>query len=180
MSLEERAGSKCELCNSTESLSAYDVSGGPGGQVLVCGTCLGQIENPESIDANHWHCLNDSMWSEHATVQVMAYRMLKHLNDQSWALDLLDQLYLDDETKQWAEAGLENDDSVLTKDSNGTSLSEGDTVTLIKDLDVKGGGFTAKRGTVVKNIRLTDNPEHIEGKVEGQKIVLVAKFLKKA
>jgi len=50
---------------------------------------------------------------------------------------------------------------------------------LIKDLDVKGAGFTAKRGTVVKNITLTDNPLHIEGRVNGVRIVLVADFLKK-
>ena len=58
-------------------------------------------------------------------------------------------------------------------------MAEGDSVTLIKDLDVKGGGFTAKRGTLVKNISLTNNPKHIEGKVNGIQIVLVAAFLKK-
>ncbi|MNH11503.1 hypothetical protein D3C79_710190 [compost metagenome] len=67
-----------------------------------------------------------------------------------------------------------------TVDSNGAVLQEGDSVTLIKDLDVKGGGFTAKRGTLVKGIRLTNNPLHIEGKVNGVQIVLVAAYLKKA
>jgi len=92
-------------------------------------------------------------------------------------------LYLEDSVKAWADAGLESsndDDSVPTKDSNGTILNAGDTVTLIKDLVVKGAGFTAKRGTVVKNISLTDNPEHIEGRVNGTGIVLVSAYLKKA
>ncbi len=67
------------------------------------------------------------------------------------------------------------------KDSNGTTLSEGDTVTLIKDLKVKGTSVTLKRGTVVKNIRLTDDPEEIEGKVEKVKgLVLRTEFVKKA
>ena len=74
----------------------------------------------------------------------------------------------------------EDDDSVPTVDSNGAVLQEGDSVTLIKDLDVKGAGFTAKRGTLVKGIRLTNNPLHIEGKVNGVQIVLVAAYLKKA
>lgn len=90
-------------------------------------------------------------------------------------------MYLDDDLKAWADAGLPaEDDREPTKDSNGTILNEGDDVTLIKDLDVKGAGFTAKRGTMVKNIHLTDNPLHIEGKVNGTQIVLVAAYLKKA
>ena len=92
-------------------------------------------------------------------------------------------LYLEDSVKTWADAGLEAGDeeqSELTRDSNGAVLNAGDSVTLIKDLDVKGAGFTAKRGTVVKNISLTDNPKHIEGRVNGTRIVLVSAFLKKA
>ena len=69
---------------------------------------------------------------------------------------------------------------MATVDSNGATLADGDSVTLIKDLNVKGGGFTAKRGTLVKGIRLTDNPLHIEGRVNKQTIVLVTAYLKKA
>jgi protein PhnA len=59
-------------------------------------------------------------------------------------------------------------------------LEEGDSVTIIKDLVVKGAGFTAKQGTTVKNIHLVpDNHEQIEGRVNGTKIVLLSKFLKK-
>ena len=60
-------------------------------------------------------------------------------------------------------------------------LQAGDTITLIKDLNVKGASFTAKRGTAVRNISLVhDNPEHIEGRVEGQQIVILTKFVKKS
>ena len=68
-----------------------------------------------------------------------------------------------------------------TKDSNGTVLSEGDSVTLIKDLKVKGTSITLKRGTLVKGIHLTDDPEEIECRVEKVKgLVLKTEFLKKA
>lgn len=65
------------------------------------------------------------------------------------------------------------------KDGNGTLLSEGDSVKLIKDLKVKGSSATLKRGTVVKNIRLTDDEEEIEGKVERTVMVLKTMFVQK-
>jgi protein PhnA len=65
------------------------------------------------------------------------------------------------------------------KDSNGTVLSEGDSVKIIKDLKVKGSSSTLKRGTLVKNIRLTDDAEEIEGKVERSVLVLKTMFLQK-
>ena len=67
-----------------------------------------------------------------------------------------------------------------TKDSNGTLLNEGDSVTLIKDLKVKGSSSVIKRGTMVKNIRLTADPGEIEGRVDKSTIVLKTMFLKKA
>jgi len=185
--LQERSGSKCELCASTDKLSVYDVSpesdGSAEKSIYICDTCRGQIEDDSTIDANHWRCLNDSMWNPEPVVQVMAWRMLNKLRGEGWPQDLLDMLYLEPEVQAWAEAESteeDDDDIVITKDSNGTTLEAGDTVTLIKDLVVKGAGFTAKRGTVVKNISLTDNPEHIEGRVNGTRIVLVSAFLKKA
>ncbi len=66
------------------------------------------------------------------------------------------------------------------KDSNGNLLSEGDSVTVIKDLKVRGSSAVIKRGTKVKSIRLTDDEEEVEGKVEGSVMVLKACFLKKA
>ena len=66
-----------------------------------------------------------------------------------------------------------------TKDSNGGVLNEGDSVKVIKDLKVKGASSTIKRGTVVKNIRLTDDPNEIEGRTNKMTIVLKTQFLKK-
>ncbi len=67
------------------------------------------------------------------------------------------------------------------KDSNGTELKDGDSVTVIKDLKVKGTSVTLKRGTLIKNIRLTDDAEEIECNAEKVKgLVLKTCFLKKA
>jgi protein PhnA len=109
--------------------------------------------------------------------------MLSRLNTEAWAQDLLEMLYLDDETIAWAKAmDEEASEAKLThKDSNGTILQAGDTVTLIKDLNVKGANFTAKRGTAVRNISLVaDNAAHIEGRVSGQQIVILTQFTKKS
>ncbi len=186
--LQTRSESKCELCSATEALNVYEVpptsDGSANEAVLLCETCLEQVENPEKIDLHHWHCLNDSMWSQVPAVQVMAWRMLTRLSSEGWAQDLLDMLYLDEETLTWAQAageGANEEDTVKHIDSNGAVLQAGDTVTLIKDLNVKGGGFTAKRGTAVRGISLvSDNPEHIEGKISGQQIVILTKFVKKS
>lgn len=66
------------------------------------------------------------------------------------------------------------------KDSNGNKLSDGDSVTVIKDLKVKGSSITLKRGTMVKNIKLTDDEEEVDCRVNGTSIVLKTCFLKKA
>ncbi|CAN5640276.1 alkylphosphonate utilization protein [soil metagenome] len=66
-----------------------------------------------------------------------------------------------------------------TKDSNGALLVDGDTVHLIKSLKVKGSSSTLKIGTVIKNIKLTNSPQEIEGKVEGTMMVLKTEFVKK-
>ncbi len=182
--LLERSGGVCELCSSNVDLSGFEVlpsDGSVAQSILVCSTCKTQLQNHDTIDANHWRCLNDSMWSSEPAVQVVAYRMLKHLTAQGWPQDLLDMLYLEDDVKTWAQSMSEDVDEVTTPtvDSNGSILEAGDTVTIIKDLEVKGAGFTAKRGTAVRNISLTNNPEQIEGRVNGTKIVLLTKFLKK-
>jgi protein PhnA len=123
------------------------------------------------------------MWSETPAVQVMAWRMLQRLKSEGWPQDLLDMLYLEEDTLNWAKATGEGDDKEAEdfhKDCNGVRLEHGDSVVLIKDLNVKGGGFTAKRGAAVRNIKLVhDNPEHIEGKVEGQTIVIITQYVKK-
>lgn len=192
MSIEEvlhaRSESRCELCSATENLDVYEIPPDSNDNadkcVLVCETCREQIEKPEKVDVNHWRCLNDSMWSQVPAVQVMAWRMLTRLSAEGWPQGLLDTLYLDDDTLVWAQAtgeGASDDDVVKHVDSNGAVLQAGDTVTLTKDLNVKGAGFTAKRGTAVRGISLVpDNADQIEGRVSGQHIVILTKFVKKS
>ena len=185
--LEERSGSKCELCGAAENLSVFEVppvsTGGLDGSLLACNTCVDQIENPDNTIANHWRCLNDSMWSEHASVQVIAWRMLSRLKAEGWPQDLLDMLYLDEETLAWAKATGEGEDAkdkIIHRDVNGVILEAGDSVVLIKDLKVKGSSIVAKQGTAVRNIRLDhENAEFIEGKVGSQQIVIITKYVKK-
>jgi len=184
--LIRRSENKCELCNNISNLSVYEVPPSSDGSaeqcILICDICLPQIDVHDNLDINHWRCLNDTMWSEVAAVQVVAFRMLTVLNDHSWARALLENLYLEDDTQKWAQliSPSTSEDHVIHKDSNGAVLSSGDTVSLIKDLNVKGGGFTAKRGEMVRNISLVaDNADHIEGKVSGQHIVILTKFVKK-
>ncbi|WP_372881101.1 PhnA domain-containing protein [Psychromonas sp.] len=185
--LLERSNSACELCASTSNLSIFEVPpvAEPNSDkaVLVCDTCASQITKNTAMDSNHWRCLNDSMWSQVAAVQVLAYRMLTRLaKSEGWAQDLIDMMYMEDETKAWADYNVAEDqieEVAPTRDSNGAVLAAGDNVTLIKDLEVKGANFTAKRGTPVRNISLTDNPEHIEGRVNGVRIVLLTQYIKK-
>jgi protein PhnA len=186
--LHTRSNSKCELCGSENALAVFEVeplqnNGRIDDCVMLCETCKSQIEGLEPMNSNHWRCLNDSMWNENASVQVLAWRMLTRLKSEGWPQDLLDMLYLDEETLTWAQAtgeGVERDPDMIHKDSNGVELMAGDSVVLIKDLNVKGGGFTAKRGTAVRNITLVhDNPGHIEGKVNGQTIVILTQYVKK-
>ncbi|MGD9929842.1 MAG: PhnA domain-containing protein [Mangrovibacterium sp.] len=190
MSIEKallaRSGSTCELCGATDGLTVYALppvtENNSDKCVLLCATCLDQVTNPDKIDPNHFRCLNDSMWSTVPAVQVLAWRLLNRMRAEGWPQDLLDMLYLDDETLAWAKAdGAGQDDAIKHLDSNGAQLQAGDTVVLTKDLNVKGGGFTAKRGTAVRNITLVhDNPEQIEGKVNGQQIVILTQYVKKS
>ncbi|MEP2781705.1 MAG: PhnA domain-containing protein [Pseudoruegeria sp.] len=180
--LNLRADAICELCGQTDDLQVVEVGPDADGSAdmaaLLCGTCADQVGGAE-LSPNHWRCLSASMWSEHPAVQVLAWRMLDRLKDNDWAQDLLDMLYLEDDRLSWAQAG-SFVPAIIHRDSNDTVLSAGDTVTLIKDLPVKGAGFTAKRGTAVRGISLvSDNAAHIEGRVEGQRIVILTEFVKK-
>ncbi len=187
--LMARGESQCELCGASEGLLEFAVAPHAEGtvetSVLVCPTCQAQMDGADAdLDVNHWRCLNDSMWSQVPAVQVVAWRMLNRLRSEGWAQDAIDMLYLDEEALAWAQDGQSSADAagdVVHKDVNGTVLEAGDTVTLIKDLKVKGGGFTAKRGTAVRGISLVpDDPKHIEGRVSGQQIVIIAEYVKKS
>jgi protein PhnA len=164
----------CQLCSAKDGLTSYEVS--PKSEsITICATCSDSIDKPTS-NINHWHCLNDSMWSEETAVQVMAYRILTMLGLQ----DQLDMMYLEPEVEAWAKEGIKDENAELVRDSNGTILEDGDSVTIIKDLVVKGAGFTAKQGTTVKNIQMVqDDPTHIQGRVNGTKIFILTKFLKR-
>lgn len=184
-SVAERSGGRCELCGSSEMLSMFVVSPKAGTNaeevVHVCKVCKDQLTDEVPVDANHWRCLNDSMWSEVPAVKVVAYRMLNALKSEGWPVDLLEMMYLDEETLAWAKSGIEDDaEKLVHRDSNGAVLNNGDTVVIIKDLNVKGANFTAKRGTAVRNITLVhDHADQIEGRVEGQKIVILTQYVKK-
>ncbi len=186
--LQKRNNSQCELCASEKELSVYGVAPKPEGtekdSVYLCATCIDQIEHPEKTDANHWRCLNDSMWSEVSAVKVLAWRMLHRLKSEGWPQDLLDMFYIEEDDLEWAKATddhVSDEDKVIHKDVNGVQLHAGDSVVLIKDLKVKGGGFTAKRGTAVRKISLDmDNEKYIEGKVDGQHIVIITDYVKKS
>lgn len=185
--LVKRSNNQCELCAGTEKLGVFEIQpvkkSGLDAHLMVCETCRQQLEDPEKTDPNHWRCLNDSMWSEHTPVQVMAWRMLSRLKKEGWPQDLLDMLYLEEDVLEWAKAtgeGGPSENQIVHRDSNGAVLEAGDSVVLIKDLPVKGSSMVAKRGTAVRRISLDhENAEFIEGKVDGQQIVILTKFVKK-
>ena len=181
--LKDRSGSKCEISGSEENLVVYLVApkteATPENCILITKALRDQIEQPETTDANDWRGLSDSMWNENLPVQIVSWRMLARLKN----IDLLEMMYLDEEALEWAKAtGEDQDDEgkIIHKDSNGNILFDGDSVVLIKDLDVKGANFTAKRGAPVHNIKLVfDNADQIEGRVEGQHIVILTQYVKK-
>lgn len=186
--LLERSDSQCELCSATDSLGVYaippDLDGGFDKSILACETCCSQINKDSEMDTNHWRCLTESMWNENTPVQVMSWRMLSRLNTESWAQDALDMIYLEDDILTWAKVTGEGEAEgslLIHQDSNGVTLTSGDTVVLIKDLPVKGTSMIAKRGTAVRKIGLSpDNAEHIVGKVNGQTIVILTQYTKKS
>lgn len=184
--LMARAGDQCEICKAENDLRAYTVAPFDDEEaehnVLLCATCRGQLTGEEPMDSNHWYGLQETIWSEIPAVQVLSWRVLHQLLPETWASELLDQAYLMDDVMEWAKQGLpvEDEEKPRVVDANGTPLKDGDSVTILKDLDVKGGGFVAKRGTLVKNIRLIDDPTHIDGKVNGIGVYLKTEFLRKA
>lgn len=181
--VKDRSGSVCEISGSDENLVVYLVEPKteetPENSILITKNLKNQIENPETMNPNDWHGLSDSMWNENLPVQIVSWRMLARLKNH----DLLDMMYLDEDALEWAKATGEADDDegkIIHKDSNGNILKDGDSVVLIKDLDVKGATFTAKRGAAVHNIKLVwDNAEQIEGRVENQHIVILTQYVKK-
>lgn len=186
--LISRANNACELCAATGELEVYNVpptaANVSGNEILICPKCLAQIEKKEDLDAAHWEkALPTAMWSEISPVQVVAWRLLSRLRDHAWAADALDMMYLDDETLAFAKAtgDHESDGSIdIHRDANGHPLLQGDSVVLTRSLDVKGSTVNVRLGTVVRNIRLDPNDTgYIEGKIEGQSIMIKTQFVSK-
>lgn len=169
--LVTRAGGQCEFCQSADQLVSVSVT--DDDQVLLCAVCRGAVEAPKG----HWHCLEGAAWSDVPSVQIAVWRKLPEI-EEAWAIDTRDMMVLNPDAL--ARATEAEQPSVIHRDSNGMQLAHGDTVVLIKDLPVKGAGFTAKRGTAVRSISLVpDNAAHIEGRVEGQRIVILTEFVKR-
>ncbi|KIM10551.1 MAG: hypothetical protein KU37_09620 [Sulfuricurvum sp. PC08-66] len=175
---------ECQLCQKSQNLQDIHVTTGSGsfsGNVTVCGECQNAMNDLEKSD-EYFRLLEGAIYVPDEATQILSYRLLERLREQGWAAQILESLYIEPEVLAWAkDAPKEGAASAQTTvDAHGTPLQTGDTVTLIKDLEVKGAGFTAKRGTIVKNIRLTDDAKYIEGKINGSTIVLVAAYMKKS
>jgi protein PhnA len=188
--VKKRAEDKCELCGHAEpeNLAVYEVPKTPeyiegeDNAIYACTTCIAQFDTDER-DLNHWRCLNDSMWSPAAPVQVMAWRMLHRVKSGGWSQDLIDMMYMEDQQLEWAAAEGDAEDkseALVHRDANGVILQAGDNVVLIKDLKVKGSSMVAKQGTAVRRISLDhENATYIEGKVDGVQIVIITEYVKK-
>jgi protein PhnA len=169
----------CILCAAPEAtLTALP----PGDDAAVlCGTCAAALAG-DITPGPRWRCLGDAIWAAESGTQIAAWRLLKALPGEAWAVEVLDSVYLDPQVLERAEAGLTGGEAtVVHRDSNGAVLVAGDSIVLIKDLPVKGSSMVAKRGTAVRNIRLVlDNPDQIEGRVNDQQIVILCQFVRKS
>ena len=182
--LKDRSDSKCEISGAELDLAVYTLppytEESLDHSVLLAKHLKDQVENPETMNPNDWRSLSESMWNENLPVQILSWRMLARLKN----IDTLEMMYLDEEALEWAKAtgeGEEEDENkIVHKDSNGAILKDGDSVVLIKDLDVKGATFTAKRGAAVHNIKVVwDDANLIEGRVENQHIYILTQYVKK-
>ena len=188
--IKKRAQGLCELCGHAipENLKVYTIPKTPeyikGAETTIyaCITCTSQFDIAER-DENHWRCLNDSMWSPVAPVQVMAWRMLHRIKSFGWSQDLIDMMYMEEQQLEWAAAdddAADKSEALVHRDANGVVLQAGDSVVLIKDLKVKGSSMVAKQGTAVRRISLDhENEKYVEGKVDGQQIVIITDYVKK-
>lgn len=179
--LNERCEGTCELCSAEPATIAYAVSPKNNdaieNEVAICNTCLAAMDNKEAV--SHWHCLAGSIWNAEPSVQALSYRILHTWKEEEWASDIINSVELDEAVINWALSAFET--AEVHKDSNGTSLANGDTVVLTQNLNVKGTSFTASKGTIVRKIRVVpDNTEQIEGKINDQMIVILTKYVRKS
>jgi protein PhnA len=186
-SLQTRSNNACELCSSSdENLYAFAVppkeNDNNDNMVVLCSNCLSKISVADYTDTNHWRCLTGSIWSEITAVQSLSYKILSKLKFEDWAIETLESVFLDESVLEWANAEDELEASkIIHKDSYGVVLETGDTVILTQNLNVKGANFIAPKGTTIRKIRLVaDNAEQIEGKIEGDTIVILTKYVRKS
>ena len=185
--LQSRSNQVCELCgNQDGNLQAYTVppkkDDNIENQVVLCSDCLSKINSGDYSDSNYWRCLEGSIWSEVPAVQVLSYKILGKFSSEEWARDTMESVYLDESLIEWANAedALEAE-KIVHKDSYGTLLETGDTVVLTQNLNVKGTNYIAPKGTIVRKIKLvSDNAEQVEGKINGDTIVILTKYIKKS
>lgn len=164
-----RSGGVCEFCGDAPLLGGVEVA--PLGPVVLCAVCRGARADAPG----HWRCLEGAAWSGVPAVQYAVWRRLRGL-DEDWAQELRAGMVLLPEVQAVVDAP----EAVVHLDANGITLATGDTVVLIKDLPVKGSSMVAKRGTAVRGIALVaDNAAQIEGRVDGQRIVILTEFVKK-
>ncbi len=108
--LVRRCSAHCELCDAQGiklkifEVPPFDSEPDVNHCIMICETCLDQIEHPKHMDRNHWRCLNSSMWSPVSAVKVTAVAMLQRLsNSERWAIELLEQRYMEPEEAEWLE-----------------------------------------------------------------------------
>lgn len=180
--LSQRSGNRCELCDTVElPLTAFTVAPKEGTrpeeQVALCEVCVENTATPAD-HADHWRCLSGAVWSEVPAVQALSYKILTALPEEEWAAEVLESVDFGEDIVAWAVGN--RSENVAHKDAFGNALAAGDNVLLTQNLNVKGANFIAPKGTLVKKIRLVaDNAEQIEGKINGDTIVILTKFVKK-
>lgn len=177
--LSARCDGTCELCTNGPATQEYAVTPRDpdqlANQVAICDTCLQEMDH---LNADHWRCLEGSIWNPEPAVQALSYRLLYARKEQGWAADVLNSFEADEDVIQWALSAFEVAD--VHKDAFNNVLENGDNVVLTQALNVKGASFNAAKGTIVKKIRLVpDNTGQIEGKINDQTIVILTKFVKK-
>jgi len=185
--LQTRSNNACELCSSNdEHLIAYAVppknNDSNDNIVVLCNNCLTKIAAADYTDTNHWRSLTGSIWSEIPAIQALSFKILSKLKAEDWAIETLESVFIDESVLEWANAEDELEASkIIHKDSYGVVLETGDTVILTQNLNVKGANFIAPKGTTVRKIRLVaENAEQIEGKIEGDTIVILTKYVRKS
>lgn len=185
--LKNRSNNACELCSeSDENLNAYAVppknDDSIDHQVVLCSNCYNKITQSDFGDTNYWRFLTGSIWNEIPAIQALSYKILFKLSAEEWASETVESVQLEESMINWANAEDELEAAkIIHKDAFGAVLATGDSVVLIQNLNVKGANFIAPKGTIVRKIKLVDdNAEQIEGKIEGDTIVLLTKYLRKS